>query len=160
MGRQYCECKPTCGKNLEWRTRRRHYKLAGRILPPDPVPVVDEDSQAEDESGASDIDGSDLVSASSESDHGMDVEVTPDREYCASSASPAFESMDLDDVSINPDDFEDEWVTFDAEIDQDAPKLLEQMTRELDDMLCPENEEDLWNISASIYILASTIINP
>jgi hypothetical protein len=138
-------------QSLEWRTWRRHYKLEGRVLPPDPVPVVDDDFAAEDQPCASDIDGFDSESVSSQSDHGMDAEVTPDREYSASSASPAFESMDLDDVSISPDNFEDEWITFDAELVQDAPKSLEQMTQELDGMLCPENEEDLWNICAFIY---------
>jgi hypothetical protein len=63
--------------------------------------------------------------------------------------------MDLDSSSVNPEDFADNWVAFNTESDQDVLKSLEEMTQELDDILCPEVEEDLRNTRKLTQFIAT-----
>jgi hypothetical protein len=85
----------------------------------------------------------------------LNIEDHPARDCNSSVSSTALYAMDLDSCSVNPEDFADDWVAFDSEADQEVPKSLEEMTQELDDMLCPEDEEDLRNISVFTCIPVS-----
>jgi hypothetical protein len=39
-----------------------------------------------------------------------------------------------------------DWIEFDEDLDKETPKRLDEMERELDEMLFPENERELWEI--------------
>lgn len=161
--KKICWCKPTCGKLRARRTRRRHYKRE------DPAEQESSQSAASDvemntssHSVSSDTDhipdsSTNIVSDDSstndehdlESDHDFDM---PD--FSDSESHATREPMDIEpDASSDESDvvMDEEWVGFDEELDADIPVSLEEMGKELDEMLFSEDEQALWEIRASIF---------
>ncbi|KAJ7474559.1 hypothetical protein B0H11DRAFT_2282171, partial [Mycena galericulata] len=158
--KKFCHCKPTCGKFLSKRTRRRHYKNT------DPL------EQEPSESGQSDVEMSpslpfatphptpqpladiiwdnNLTDVDRESESDLMEETMSNPGSLADQSHVDPESMDIDSCSCSEEDVDlgntEDWLPFDEELDRDVPKSLEEMTKELDEMMFPEDEENLWEI--------------
>jgi hypothetical protein len=167
--KKFCHCKPTCGKRLAKSTRRRHYKRENL-----------EEQQSSESESPSDFEMSgptpssshipeSLSSASSASDesHRMDLDEMslnddPQSDILLSDDSMDAESECESDSVQNSDDSggiledEDEWICFDEDLEHDIPKSLEEMQKELDEMLFADEEEDLWEIRMFIIFQAGT----
>ncbi|KAJ7247743.1 hypothetical protein C8J57DRAFT_1240684 [Mycena rebaudengoi] len=150
MPKKKCYCRPTCGKEV------------GRRLPPD------SDSN---EGSSSDVNmhspslssHSDLENKTSPITHIPDaVETISDIEMQSdiSITLPHSPSPDFD-IGFGDDDW-DELQMFNESDDADAPISLEQMQKQVDDMLFPDEEAELWdahrdNIRAFKFDLISKI---
>jgi hypothetical protein len=75
---------------------------------------------------------------SPEPDDTMDLDSSASTSSDSESAPP---NSDLSDASDDSD-----WIEFDEDLDKETPKRLDEMERELDEMLFPENEQELWEI--------------
>lgn len=156
--KKYCHCKPTCGRLLSARQRRRHYKLVSfdSIRPslspvsaeaddPSPTDAIDSDSDLS-RSPSPDLfeplpedtemewhppaDAADLDGCAS--DDGMDVDSTmSDSTSCS---EPEIHSPSQPDLELDP------WSAFDEFQDLDEPITREEMRRNLEDMLGPDEE--------------------
>jgi hypothetical protein len=156
--KKICRCKPTWGKRLAKSTRCKHYRRTeasgqlpsesestkdlseSRSFTPDdtiahPDPLLLDDSM--------DIDYSHdpaMQQESPEPDDTMDLDSSASTSSNSESAPP---NSDLSDAS---DDSLVDWIEFDADLNKDTLKRLDEMERELDEMLFPENERELWEI--------------
>ncbi|KAJ7215472.1 hypothetical protein GGX14DRAFT_391900 [Mycena pura] len=170
-GRRICQCKPTCGKVLAARTRREHYEaapsassrpsLSTPILPsiPNNIPIEEElflspsshidptlahiaaasTYDSDHDAACSDMMDSTSGSSAAESGHEMDVDSTAPEQI---EPSPLAENPHPlpTDVDIEP------WSGFDEFLDVDTPVSLEEMVKQLDEMMGPDNEAELWDV--------------
>jgi hypothetical protein len=69
-----------------------------------------------------------------------------DLDSSASISSNSESTPPNSDLSDASDDSLVDWIEFDEDLDKETPKRLDEMERELDEMLFPENEQELWEI--------------
>ncbi|KAJ7503952.1 hypothetical protein B0H11DRAFT_1905840 [Mycena galericulata] len=152
--KKICHCKPTCGKFLSKRTRRRHYKDTD---PLDQQPSESETDHSDVEMSPSAtpiptpqpladiIWGNNLTDVDMESGSDLIEETMFNSGSLADQSHVDQESMDIDSCSCSEEDVDlgntEDWLPFDEELDRDVPKSLEEMTKELDEMMFPEDEE-------------------
>ncbi|KAJ7187057.1 hypothetical protein C8R46DRAFT_1025000 [Mycena filopes] len=153
--KKHCYCKPTCGELLSARGRRRHYQLGNPLERRQSVSPT----RSESDDDAMRVDPNSPVFKAAEllpnSSHRRtpsptceevdeDVEDEDEHEDDDKSMSDAEES-DVSDLELDEDD---EWDDFDEEQDRVDVVSREEMIRELEEMLGPDEEAELWDIRA------------
>lgn len=139
--KKICNCSETCGKLLSERQRRRHYRDAGpltRCPSESPPPSASSsDSHSDVSMDYTPTLPSDWTPASFDNDDAMDDEEDPD----LPSSDPE------SDFELDP---EDAWIDFDEGQERTECTGREQMLRELEEMLSPAEEAELW--ADSVYL--------
>jgi len=162
---KYCRCTPTCRSFIRLRQRKRHYALA-----PDESAIQSSQSGDYSESESSfdlvkdpDADSMDLGDLEprnlpSESDLGSNAGkfILQSVLVCAQTEGDSFTGNDgsdlshdgLSDSDFANDDFEADFteLAYNPDADLDHPQTTEEIMDELEAMLGPENESDLFDI--------------
>ena len=154
-----CDCSPFCGKTISERSIRRHHQdIKNRAA----------GAQSDLESSGSEMDTTSEstearspVLAHSPEPPAADLDSAP---YAEAEAEDDDMEIDEDDVdSLGSDvesefelDEEDQWMEFDEGEARDVYTSREEMERELKEMLNPDEEAALWEISTSFVSLLPT----
>lgn len=155
---KYCNCSRTCGKLISARQRRKHYKRGNPLNRlPSESPSESSDSDADSDSDSdSDFSHPDIAMDDSISDNQTPhPSILPFRQ----TVSPSCEEVDDDDdedsdISMSePEsefelDEEDEWIAFDEGQERTECAGRDEMLRDLEEMLGPDEEAELWDCSA------------
>ncbi|KAJ7045032.1 hypothetical protein C8F04DRAFT_1174023 [Mycena alexandri] len=145
--KKHCYCRPTCGELLSKRGRQLHYKqgnplLRSKLISPPRRRTADNTFMEVDEV----------------SDKDDDVQDTP-LLYMSSPIRGSFtgEEIGEDDDSVMSDpesefepDENDEWNVFDEDKDRIDVVSREEMMRELDEMIAPDEDAESWDVGSEL----------
>lgn len=166
--KKICHCDDTCGKRLSARSRRRHYKAA--VDKANIQPSESESEPVDDDSVSSSPSDSSLSELSSSDDSAMPVDpvelpicdIEIELSDISESDSEESTAMDVDEEEehdfggyfdpLEPEDAAglDDWNGFDEEQDADEPLSRAEMIQQLEEMIMPEDEANLWDIRTLI----------
>ncbi|KAJ7751686.1 hypothetical protein B0H16DRAFT_1460226 [Mycena metata] len=149
---KYCYCRPTCGELLSQRGRQLHYQQGNPLLRSKSISPPRRRT-----ANANDADSTSMDVHEPVCDEGDDVEDTPPLYHISSPThgSPIGEEMsededsDDDEGEFEPDE-DDEWNAFDEDKDRIDMISREEMMRELDEMIAPDEDTESWGAGSGL----------